>query len=102
MCYFLDLGQFASTPSEPATERAIHTFACKTLWRLSPAVQILFLRCPWTTDSTPFIRSRWALWGAKITRSEAFGWEKLHESMKKLFLIINEIKQKKISFLAQP
>ena len=29
MCYFFDMGQFASTPSEPATERAIHTFACK-------------------------------------------------------------------------
>ena len=53
MCYFFESGQFASPPSEPATERAIHTFACKTLWRLSPAVQILFLRCPWNTDSTP-------------------------------------------------
>ena len=53
MCYFLDLGQFASTPSEPAAESGHSTFACKTLWLLSPVVQLVFLRCPWTMDSTP-------------------------------------------------
>ena len=55
MCYFFDLGQFASTPSEPATERG-HSYLCvRNALTPSSSSQLLFLCCPVNHGLDPFL-----------------------------------------------